>query len=117
MAFTIRTTAAKLLQRRQLRAVQLRCFSASAARDAQWGFIGLGQMGYNMAKNLQKKLPPTDTLLVQDINSDATRRFVAEVAHGGAAVRIASSPAEAADGSVSFLPSPSTPPFPHSSFI
>lgn len=105
--------------RRQFRAVQLRCFSVSASRDAQWGFIGLGQMGtfhlldkgpsianisvgYNMAKNLQKKLPPTDTLLIQDINSDATARFVAEIAQtGGAAVRVASSPAEASDGSVS----------------
>lgn len=28
-----------------LRPVQLRSFSGSACRKAQWGFIGLGQMG------------------------------------------------------------------------
>lgn len=55
-----------------------------------------------MARNLQKKLPATDVLLVQDINAEATTRFVAEVAEagGGAAVRVAGSPAEASDGSV-----------------
>lgn len=67
-------------------------------------------MGYNMAKNLQKKLPSTDTLLIQDINSEATKRFVAEVADsGGAAVKIAASPAEASDGSetvITVLPEP-----------
>ena len=66
-----------------------------------------------MAKNLQKKLPATDVLLIQDINAEATKRFAEEVATaGGAQVKIAASPAEAADGSVSFpLPSPfiSTP--------
>jgi hypothetical protein len=62
----------------------------------------IGGTGYNMAKNLQKKLPPTDTLLVQDINAEATKRFAAEVAgSGGAQVKIAASPVEAADGSVS----------------
>lgn len=90
--------------------------------DAQYGFIGLGQMGtfiwssrlagcseltptigYNMAKNLQKKLPTTDVLYIQDINTEATKRFADEVATagGGAQVKIAASPAEAADGSVS----------------
>jgi len=58
--------------------------------------------GYNMAKNLQKKLPPTDTLLIQDINAAATNRFVEETAGtGGAEVKVAASPVEAADGSVS----------------
>ena len=57
-----------------------------------------------MAKNLQKKLPSTDVLLIQDINTEATRRFVDEVAKAGGAgavVKIAGSPAEASDGSVS----------------
>ena len=42
MAFNIRTAS---VLRRQFGAVQVRCFSVSAARDAQYGFIGLGQMG------------------------------------------------------------------------
>lgn len=56
-----------------------------------------------MAKNLQKKLPSTDVLLIQDINAEATKRFADEVAKagGGAQVKIAASPAKAADGSVS----------------
>jgi hypothetical protein len=66
-----------------------------------------------MAKNLQKKLPSTDVLLIQDINAEATKRFADEVATGGggAQVKIAASPAEAADGSVSSPSlSPSYPP-------
>ena len=63
-----------------------------------------------MAKNLQKKLPPTDTLLVQDINSEATMRFASEVSNnGGAEVKIANTPAEASNGSetvVTVLPEP-----------
>jgi hypothetical protein len=60
-----------------------------------------------MAKNLQKKLTTTDVLFIQDINAEATKRFADEVAAvgGGAQVKIAASPAEAADGSVS-SPSP-----------
>lgn len=129
MAFNLRTAS---VLRRQFGVVQMRCFSASAARDAQYGFIGLGQMGtfiwcsrlagcseltptigYNMAKNLQKKLPTTDVLLIQDINTEATKRFADEVATagGGAQVKIAASPAEAADGSVS-SPSLSFPVYP-----
>ncbi len=99
---------------------QTRSFSVSASRSAQYGFIGLGQMGewnclltalsmltveigYNMALNLQSKLPSTDTLLIQDINTEATKRFLAEVEAaqpGGAAVRIANSVREATDESV-----------------
>lgn len=72
-------------------------------------------IGYNMAKNLQKKLPATDVLLIQDINTEATKRFADEVATagGGAQVKIAASPAEAADGSVS-SPFPRLSVHPHS---
>ncbi|KAJ5718491.1 hypothetical protein N7488_004137 [Penicillium malachiteum] len=56
-----------------------RSFSTTQHRDTTWGFIGLGQMGYNMAKNLRAKIPATDTLIVRDINGEASKRFIAEV--------------------------------------
>lgn len=37
--------------------------------DGHVAFIGLGSMGYGMASNLRKKLPPTTTLYVHDISS------------------------------------------------
>lgn len=45
-----------------------------------------------MAKNLQSKLPPNDTLRLFDINHDATKRLAEEMRvsqTGGAAVEIA----------------------------
>ncbi|KAI9374729.1 6-phosphogluconate dehydrogenase [Aspergillus egyptiacus] len=55
-----------------------RAFSTSLRRDDTWGFIGLGQMGYNMAKNLHAKIPHTDTLMIRDVNEESTARFVRE---------------------------------------
>ena len=58
--------------------------------------------GYNMARNLQSKLPSSDILLIQDINTDATKRFVEEAKSqpGGAAVKVASNVREASENSV-----------------
>lgn len=53
-----------------------------------------------MARNLQKNLPSTDTLLIQDINVDAMNKFVSE-AQAGASIKIAASVREAAENSVS----------------
>lgn len=55
-----------------------------------------------MAKNLQAKLPSSDTLRVYDINPDSTRRFTDEISSlgTGAAVKSASSAREAAEDSV-----------------
>ncbi|KAJ5541081.1 hypothetical protein N7494_006157 [Penicillium frequentans] len=55
-----------------------RTFSTTQHRDATWGFIGLGQMGYNMAKNLRAKIPASDTLIIRDVNEAAAERFVTE---------------------------------------
>jgi hypothetical protein len=56
-----------------------------------------------MARNLQSKLPSSDTLLVQDINADATKRFMDEVKakSAGATVKAASNVREASEASVS----------------
>jgi len=58
-----------------------------------------------MARNLQSKLPSSDTLLIQDINVDATKRFMeeADTASGGATVRIANDVREASENSVRIL--------------
>jgi hypothetical protein len=58
-----------------------------------------------MARNLQSKLPASDTLLIQDINTDATKRFVeeTEAQSRGAAVKVANSVREASEHSVSRL--------------
>ncbi|KAH6676678.1 3-hydroxyisobutyrate dehydrogenase-like protein [Halenospora varia] len=100
------------LVRAALQHVQRRSFSASLGRNAQWGFIGLGQMGYNMARNLQAKLPSTDTLRVYDINTASVERFANETKalSSGAAVEVASTVREAAEDSettITVLPEPS----------
>ena len=63
-----------------------------------------------MAKNLRAKIPATDTLIVRDVNEDASKRFVEEARQTaretGAAedtykVEIAGCPREVAEKSVS----------------
>jgi len=64
-----------------------------------------------MAKNLQKKLPPTDTIRVYDINTNALQQFVDEAQNssGGAAVKLARGVREASENSttITVLPEPS----------
>jgi adenosylcobinamide amidohydrolase len=57
-----------------------------------------------MARNLQAKLPSTDTIRVFDINTDSVKRFVNETKAlgNGAAVEVSSSVREAAEDSVSW---------------
>lgn len=69
-------------------------------------------MGYNMARNLQAKLPSSDTLRIYDINPDSIERFANETKAlgSGAAVRIAATVREAAEDSeatITVLPEPS----------
>jgi len=54
--------------------------------------------GYNMAKNLRQKIPATDTLYIQDVNSTATSNFVQELA--GHSVVVAKSAREVAEKAV-----------------
>lgn len=72
----------------------VRAFSSTARRLDTYGFIGLGQMGYQMARNLQSKLPPSDTVRLFDINRDAMQKLAGEMKTsqaGGAAVELAES--------------------------
>jgi 3-hydroxyisobutyrate dehydrogenase len=56
-----------------------------------------------MARNLQAKLPPSDTIRVYDINAASMQRFVDETKalSSGAAVEVAGNVREAAEDSVS----------------
>jgi len=92
--------------------VSRRSFSSTIGRQAQWGFIGLGQMGFNMARNLQAKLPSTDTLRVYDINEESVKRFTNETKalSSGAQVEAAAGVREASENSetiITVLPEPS----------
>ncbi|PLB33901.1 putative dehydrogenase [Aspergillus candidus] len=55
-----------------------RGFATSRRLDDTWGFVGLGQMGYHMAKNLRAKIPAADTLVIRDVNEETAARFVEE---------------------------------------
>jgi 3-hydroxyisobutyrate dehydrogenase len=63
-----------------------------------------------MARNLQSKLPPSDTIRVFDINTAAAEKLVQEMRTqqaGGAAAHVASSAGDAAREavrSISYLP-------------
>ncbi|KXJ95137.1 putative 3-hydroxyisobutyrate dehydrogenase G6G8.5 [Microdochium bolleyi] len=96
-----------------LRTTPRRGFSSTARRLDTYGFIGLGQMGYQMAKNLQAKLPSTDSIRIYDINKAAAEKLVGEMrasSPGGAVVEIADSVNQAArdaDTVITVLPEPS----------
>ncbi|KAK4196771.1 NAD binding domain of 6-phosphogluconate dehydrogenase-domain-containing protein [Triangularia verruculosa] len=71
-------------------------------------FIGLGVMGYPMAKNLWAGLGPDETLLICDVNTDALERFISETSLlKGNAVKIVQNGFEAAqqaDTVITMLP-------------
>ncbi|KUI68080.1 putative 3-hydroxyisobutyrate dehydrogenase, mitochondrial [Cytospora mali] len=97
---------------KQLR-LQRRYFSSTPQRLDNYAFIGLGQMGFQMAKNLQAKLPPAGNVSIFDINREVMQRLAGEMKAsqaGGASVELASSAADAsknADVTISALPEPS----------
>ncbi|KAI0439704.1 6-phosphogluconate dehydrogenase [Xylaria telfairii] len=69
-------------------------------------FIGLGVMGYPMAKNLLSGLGPEKTLLICDVSTDAIGRFLKE-AQGQSVVEVISNGFEAtkvADTVITMLP-------------
>lgn len=102
-----------------------RAFSSTPRRLDNYAFIGLGQMvsldaqqlymlhrlirsqGFQMAKNLQSKLSPRDTVRLFDINKSAAEQLAQEMRAskaGGAAVELAESAADAARHSVCSCP-------------
>ncbi|KAL3485853.1 NAD binding domain of 6-phosphogluconate dehydrogenase-domain-containing protein [Aspergillus germanicus] len=61
-------------------------------------FIGLGAMGYGMARNIRKRMPPTATLYVYDVSRGVGERFCQEV-RGIGRIGAVDSPREAAESS------------------
>ncbi|KAF2396544.1 3-hydroxyisobutyrate dehydrogenase mitochondrial precursor [Trichodelitschia bisporula] len=87
--------------------ISRRQFSCTSPAQATYGFVGLGQMGYRMAKNLREKLPTDDVLIVQDINQAASKKFAEELT--GFNVVVAESPRQVAENSetiITALPEP-----------
>ncbi|PNS18788.1 hypothetical protein CAC42_5327 [Sphaceloma murrayae] len=101
--------ASRALQRRAASLagpVAVRHFSSTTAARAVYGFVGLGRMGYPMAGNLRAKLPSSDTLIVHDINAEATARFKSE--HKGVeVVKSVRDVAVASETIITVLPEPS----------
>ncbi|KPM45373.1 hypothetical protein AK830_g1151 [Neonectria ditissima] len=88
-----------------------RGFASTARRLDNYAFVGLGQMGYQMAKNLQSKLSSSDKVAIFDINAEAVKGLETEMkaATGGAAVEVAASAFDAskdADTVITVLPEP-----------
>ncbi|RSL71834.1 hypothetical protein CEP54_001075 [Fusarium duplospermum] len=88
-----------------------RGFASSARRLDNYAFVGLGQMGYQMAKNLQSKLKPSDKVSIFDINPESMKGLETEMkaASTGAAVELAASAFDAskdADTVITVLPEP-----------
>lgn len=52
--------------------------SQNAPAPVTYGFIGLGVMGYGMAKNLREKIPKTSELVVCELVEKRRDQFVAE---------------------------------------
>ncbi|TQW00492.1 hypothetical protein V2A60_001571 [Cordyceps javanica] len=103
----MRLVAAQMLRG----AAQRRGFATTPRRLDNYAFVGLGQMGYQMAKNLQSKLKPSDKISLYDINGDAMKSLQAEMkaASDGAAVELAASAHDAskeADTVITVLPEP-----------
>ncbi|EFY97405.1 hypothetical protein MHUMG1_03860 [Metarhizium humberi] len=91
--------------------VQRRGFASTAGRLDHYAFVGLGQMGYQMAKNLQSKLKSTDKVSVFDINPQAMKSLESDVkaVSGGAKVELAPSAwaaSKEADTVITVLPEP-----------
>merc|ERR1712000_161115 len=89
--------------------VQRRGFASTARRLDNYAFVGLGQMGYQMAKNLQSKLQPGDRISIFDVNPQSMQGLEAEMkaASQGAAVELAAGAFDAskdADTVVTCLP-------------
>ncbi|KAK4230307.1 NAD binding domain of 6-phosphogluconate dehydrogenase-domain-containing protein [Podospora fimiseda] len=74
-------------------------------------FIGLGVMGYPMAKNLRAGLGPDKTLLICDVNTEALERFIAETPKDQGPVEIVTNGHEAAKAAnviITMLPTSSS---------
>jgi hypothetical protein len=64
-----------------------------------FGFIGLGMMGYAMALNVRRKIPSSSKLYIYDISKSALEKFAQEIGSSGNVI-IASSSKDVVDHAV-----------------
>lgn len=72
--------------------------SSNGILAKSFGFIGLGIMGWGMAKNLRAKIPTDSVLYVCEVNKPRRDEFVASTA---GKIQVVDSPREIAEKSVS----------------
>jgi 3-hydroxyisobutyrate dehydrogenase len=53
--------------------------SLASPPDATYGFIGLGNMGFGMAKNVRQKIPASSPLIVCELNKSARDEFCSTI--------------------------------------
>ncbi|KAK5045909.1 hypothetical protein LTR84_008695 [Exophiala bonariae] len=70
--------------------------------DADYGFIGLGNMGFHMAANMRNMMAKSATLHVFDVNKDICNRFLDKFSSSGP-IRIATSSKDVARHSVTLI--------------
>ncbi|USW57291.1 Putative 6-phosphogluconate dehydrogenase, NADP-binding, 6-phosphogluconate dehydrogenase, domain 2 [Septoria linicola] len=85
-----------------------RTFATVTRLQASYGFIGLGRMGYPMAKNLRTKIKKDDTMFIHDVNEQITKQFVDELSSVGpvTAAQDVREVAENSDTILTVLPEP-----------
>jgi hypothetical protein len=69
-----------------------------AAPSVTYGFIGIGVMGWGMAKNLRSKIPKSSPLVLCEIVESRRDQFVSETE---GLINVAKSPKEVAERAVS----------------
>lgn len=72
-----------------------RGFATTPARFADYGFVGLGQMGQHMAKHIYNSLLPLDKLYVYDTSPETISAFVATVTAENPAAKLSLVPVAA----------------------
>lgn len=73
--------------------------------EVTYGFIGIGNMGFGMAKNLRAKIPQASKLVICEINQERRDEFVSTVK---GSLEVAETPKAVAEKSV-FFKSPIIP--------
>lgn len=68
--------------------------------NVTYGFIGLGVMGWGMAKNLRAKIPKSAQLIICELVEKRKAQFLAESEDG--LVQAAENPREVAEQAVSY---------------
>lgn len=68
-----------------------------ALSEKTYGFIGIGVMGWGMAKNLRAKIPTSSKMIICELVDERREKFVAETE---GIIEIAANPKEVAESAV-----------------